>query len=46
MLTGEYKTRDGTNLKMKYVTQISMSTFIQKSFTLNDIKKSNKYYRS
>jgi len=30
----------------KYVTQISMSTFIQKSFALDAIKKSNRYYRS
>jgi len=41
VLIGECKTRDGKNLKMKYVTQISMSAFIEKSFTLNDNKKSN-----
>jgi len=46
VLTGECKTRYEKNLKMKYVTQISMSAFIQKSFTLNDIKKSNRYCRS
>ena len=46
VLTGKCKTRNRINLKMKYIKQLSMSAFIQKSFTPDDIKKSNRYCRS